>query len=115
MSWYLYIWKITFNQQNQQCELIKKDDANNKQNTEVEQEKLYKQEDEKKIIANNTDINLHDQETINTSQGQKKTISDNQITQGKQCNGFDLLKYLNICNCCKICKNEEEQQKNKNN
>ena len=107
--------KITFNQQNQQCEVIKKDDANNKQNTEVEQEKLYKQEDEKKIIANNTDINLHDQETMNTSQGQKKTILDNKTTQGKQYNGFDLLKYLNICNCCKICKNEEEQQKNKNN
>ena len=78
-------------------------------------EKQYKKKNKKKIIANNTDINLHDQETINTSKGQKKTILDNKTTQGKQYNGFDLLKYLNICNCCKICKNEEEQQKNKNN
>ena len=103
--------KITFHQQNQQSEVMKEDDANSKKNKEAEQEKPYKQKDEEEIIANDKDINVNNQETITVLQLQNETISSSQTKQGKQQKECDLFKYLNICNCCKICQNEEELQK----
>ncbi|MBQ7551951.1 MAG: hypothetical protein IJT15_00685 [Rickettsiales bacterium] len=105
--------KITFHQQNQQSEVMKEDNANKK--NKEEQEKQYKQEDKEEIITNNKEINLNNKETITALQGQNETISGNQTKQGKQQKECYLFEYLNISNCCKICQNEEELQKNKSN